>query len=1198
MAMNDNLVQKMDFQILIDQDSHFNFLTKEIPDIVSQHLENIIDRCLKELKLENQFFIIDRLEIDLGQLDLANFKNDLVDKFKAQFFKEIQKQIGEKSFNKIPDEELTYIIFLFFIKNGGRPWWLNNQVRHFGEFAEKAFALLPQKFIQHCKLFMRRPIYRKRIIENLPEDLLVRALTFDKRLSTNNPSNALYAIKEFFKQRYRHWNGNKISLAFKEVVLQLFLYPHKIDQPWKLNLAIVETIQNTHSEIVNFNGLNNEFLKYDVPLPRSNSDALNLTEKNSSVPSAKRDHLLIQGFQFYMENGYSKPGKIANYYKYHDINTLFRYLIANHLGEITALLLSLGRSSPIKKRFLGSILQEHLDEFFALVAPSKRKLFHWVDGVFKKVQEEYKPINQTFINVKKSINEITFELFLNKKLTSTNDENYLRFLFKQTARKFGIKYKDLLFFTIKALSNGDKRTSTYKFHQTLTAIYKKDILKNRLDFSVEQAEIGIYNPEERTGMNDYRNKDFIHNLFLSLYKQKQRSNESQVSDWLKTKLEVISMESTSDILSLWEVFAAKFALTPEQLLIPVLVEKHRNPSIRLSSESFDFWKNKYKLSGLYSQKKPDDIRLIQVLHDNKKWIPKSTIKGILLGMKLGARVEKLDFELVSTLIHTPVSPIIPLYFTWLDKILREGQLQTKKRTVYNWFLHQLIVLPKNELTLLFFQKKTLEFLQLDEELTADPKQPTGRKNLLKNERNELGKTHHPDFQQMALKSYPQQSTQALFRIIEILGRSSVLGIFPDSKKFGYKILFQILTTKYETEFLNLLKTHQFNKELRDYILVQAPGWLKKDLLNFINKSSLNPWNPTISSLKEYYEKTNWIKLKDSYLSDFIEKVLWGEIFEPTAHSFGDMIALIMQQALVEKLVTQKFWSDYYEFKSLGYSGILPRESSLVNEISALEGTDFLSYAEAFSKSKVKSAASKQILESILFDFNFPVGHSFEEYPVEEFKSYINKLIIGDKKVLIELLTKVDSPLLLERFLTLLDDSTLRFLIQEKHKKLGFPGLFKKIEAIFSFYKIKDKTKIKDFFSTWIGALYFETPSYIRLPSLYAHALELMVTEDVLAMSTIVSKNDWKPLLAILQLEEKEGELFFEELGWSDKEQERAEGFELTGKITGDFISESDFKAYIADLKPENKKVLIGLLEGVESPVLLLRLVKMLDEDTL
>ncbi|KAI9550099.1 hypothetical protein GHT06_004993 [Daphnia sinensis] len=691
----------------------------------------------------------------------------------------------------------------------------------------------------------RRPLYRRRILENISEDLLINVLTYDKDLDRAAYKDSIYSVKELFKRKYRHWNQSKISSAFKEIVLHLFLTPNRIDQPWKLELAILEAIQENHPDLVLDDAMgkwqNNKTRKI-----KNNDLDLKISLINQERRGFEKDFELLQGFQYYLQNGYQKPGKNSYSYKYQNINNLFEFLISKYLVEVVELLMSLGRSNVVKKRFLETISQELINRFFALVAPSKRKLLEWVIDVFQQVQEEYKPINQTFINVKKSINEITFELFLNQKLTSINDENYLRLLFRQTARKFGVR--------------------NFKFYEILASIYAKDILKNKRNIARERM-----------------------------------------------------------------LFAAK----------------------------------------------------------------------------------------------------------WLDEWLVLNKLQSRSKRIYNWFFHLLLHFPKKDLTLARLQQRTKEFFELSDNRSIELSLSNPKKEAPSTAQGQIKSALNMN-QESIFDDNSSKFVHAFFRIVEILGKEAVLRIFPDAKKFGDKILYQLLTSKYENEFFNLLKKHQFNKELRDYVLNQAPPWLKKDLLQFINKSSISSWQITIGMLKDYFEKTKWLKLKNNYLVDFIEKTVWAEIFDSSVFSFEALVNMVMQRAVLKDQLANKFWVDFSEFKSSTILSDTLQDSSLpVSQLGLLSNFDFLSYVEALGSKKIKNTSSIQVLERILFEFDFPVGHSFEGQ---------QKLVKANKKMLGSILNKVDSPFLLLRFLGLLDEDTLKYLILETQKSKGLNSVFKGLET--------------------------------------------------------------------------------------------------------------------------------------------------------
>ena len=1200
--MKDNLIQRMEFQIQIDQASHFDLLAKEIPALVSENLEDYIEQTIDELELGAQFLIIERLVLDLGRLDISNLKNEIKDKFKFHFLEELKKQLGQSKFTKIPDGDLTFFIFIFFIKNGLRPWWLNNQVRHFREFAHQAFLLQPQKFVSYFKFFIKHPTYRKRILDHLPEDLLVGVLIKEKKIDRIISPEAVFAIKDFLKKKYRYWNESKISQAFKEIILRLFLYGHPIDQAWKLNLAILTTLESLYPQGLKWSGLPGIWHHTAVQQSENQMEGKGFAqgEKGRSLPANRnRAEEYIQWFQFYLESGNSHPDIKSKNYNYREINYLFRYLISNQLDRVTSLLLSLGKGDAIKKRFLESISQELLDQFFSLIAPSKRKLMEWIFDVYQKVQEDYRPINQTLINVKKSINEITFELFLENKLNQINDENYLRYLFKQSSKKFGVKYKDLLFFTIKSLASGDKKYRVYKFFEILSSIYAKDILSGKPYFSVARSVIDWSHPDQIHGVGDYRSKKFIYDLFLSVYKFKQSGNVRLAGDWLETKLESHAIINTEDVLRLWEVFAAKFDLQPEQVLIPILVEKHKNSSIRLSRQAFNFWKNKYKLQGLHSRKKPEESLLIQTLQQYKNTIPRDTMRSILIGMTWDTQLEKLDFQRIASLIQPIDAQLVEGYLTWVNKLLIERQLVSKKSKVSNWFLHQLILQPYKNLKLEFLQRKTLEFLQSGDKLFGER---MGKANTKSPEKAGIkikgigGRSANvSEYPAMQSKKY----TQHALRLFEILGRGAILKIFPESKKYGDKILLQLMITKYEAEFFKLLKRHQFNEELQDYLLIQAPGWLKKQVLDFLFREALNPWGVTVSSLQGYFEKTKWIQLSGSSLLSFIETQLWVELFESTSISFGELAAKQLQNALAEGLITKVFWSDLSDFRSLEKGHLLPGKSHADHDLQILSDTDFIAYADVIRSRQLKGRTSaSQILESILFDHEFPKGHPFEEYQVEDFRSYIHDLLQVDKKVLLGLLEKTESPQILHRFLRLLDVKHLRMLIQEQHRRLGLPNILKQLDAVFSYFKIKGKSKITDFLVAWIETLYFRKPEKSTPSRLFAVVFSVMIEEGILSMESLILGADWKPLLSILQMDSRTGDLFLEELVRQVGDQREAQIIAPTEPVFPEISQMENFKSYFQGPGQVDRKVLLGILKQVQSPALLQRMLRLLDTSML
>ncbi len=1193
--MNDNLIQRMEFQIQIDQMSEFDLIAKEIPTLVSADLENIITQTIQSLEVDHQVILIEQLVLDLGRLNISNLKYELKEKFRLAFLTELEKNLINKRFARIPDQELSFFIFVYFVKNGIRPWWLSNRIEHFAVFANQAFLLQPSKFLSYLTEFIRRPEFRKRILDHLPEDLLVKALLREKRMDQVISSEAIFSIKDFLKRNFKNWSEMKINRAFKELLLFLFSYHQPIDRVWKFNLAIGDSLDRLNPLGSRWSGLPG------IIYPVSKDHRIGFAKHEFSPlvqrsRAAQLDHghdSYIQWFQFYLENGFASPDIRTAAYNYRNLNYLFKYLILNQFGLVTALLLRLGKSKVVKKRFLESISQEQLDQFFFILAPSKRKLLDWVVEVYQAVQQDYKPINQTFINVKKSINEITFELFLNKKLNQINDENYLRFLFKQSSKKFGVTYRNLLFFTLKSLASRDKKYRSTRFFETLQAIYEKDILRRTPYFSAARTGIDWTEPTSKLTAADFRNRDFIQRLFLYQYRQVKTPNLSSAADWLASKLESQTMDSITDLLRLWEVFATRFGLKAEQILIPVLLEKQKNPTIKLSDQEFNFWKRKYKIDGLYANKKLNRSRFLLTLRNYRQSLPPELMKSIILGIKWGKELEK-DFERIAALILPSSTKLVEQLLDWFEGIVSQKRLKANKYQVYNWILYQLAVLPKRNLTLESLQSKTLEYLQIEDkawESNVGSLTSSSIKRKIASRNTELNNFSQS---QTARTSFPK-SGHRIDRFFEIIGRSSVLAIFPESKRYGDKILLELMTSRFKDEFLELLKLHQFNEELQDYLLIQAPIWLKLRILDFLAEDSLQSWSVTVSSIQAHFEKTKWIKLTGASLTTFIEKNLWLEIHQSQRISLRELISQQLQSALSAGLISKSFFSDLSDFElwDKRFPDLYPTHSN--DAMGMLIGTDFLEYVRNVTKKSIQGSAKVQLLEYILLESKFPKEHPFEGYPLAEFRTYIQELIQAEKKSILRVLEQAKSSVSLLRFLSFFDVKQLSFVIDQTHRKRSIRLDSLQIYKILSILGIKEEPKIQEFFVAWVELLYigkFDPRDFVKFNLKF---FEKLIESGRVPLPSLILISDWNPIIQILGLEGEAKKLFLEKLGSLLRRQALCLNKETPIlKGSAEILVMKEMQSYIRGSRAFDLKVLIKYINQAESPVLLPPLLELLD----
>jgi hypothetical protein len=185
---NLNTIEKIEFQIQIENEKAFPMLSDEIPEAIVENLEAFMDKTLLELGIHNQQLIIPRLELNLGKLNLNHFKQDLIDKFKLFFLKEIQQTIKAPQVSSMSQADRAFFIVKYYIKFGSRPWWLEKDNNQLEFFFHQAYEAHPRKFINMLNGFYLQPIFRDRMLDALPENLLKKAI-----------ANQLKVNEEFFK---------------------------------------------------------------------------------------------------------------------------------------------------------------------------------------------------------------------------------------------------------------------------------------------------------------------------------------------------------------------------------------------------------------------------------------------------------------------------------------------------------------------------------------------------------------------------------------------------------------------------------------------------------------------------------------------------------------------------------------------------------------------------------------------------------------------------------------------------------------------------------------------------------------------------------------------------------------------------------------------------------------------------------------
>lgn len=136
-------------------------LQSELSRIQAQKLEAILDACLSEVTDASQIYRIDKLEVDLGNLDPENLEHDLVEKLgpalrdalgrRRREDLELSRQTGED-----PQARSNIELLAYFVQTGTVPWWADGKKpRIVEESVDQLIRRAPKLLIELLRTFVR-----------------------------------------------------------------------------------------------------------------------------------------------------------------------------------------------------------------------------------------------------------------------------------------------------------------------------------------------------------------------------------------------------------------------------------------------------------------------------------------------------------------------------------------------------------------------------------------------------------------------------------------------------------------------------------------------------------------------------------------------------------------------------------------------------------------------------------------------------------------------------------------------------------------------------------------------------------------------------------------------------------------------------------------------------------------------------------
>lgn len=193
----------------VDPEGKAALLQQQMGELYRQHLLPVIDRCCSRWSPPGARHQIDRLEIDLGKVDLERIDNDWIRQAAERIERELTQALQQtrKEAQATPLASATELLKLF-LKTGVLPWWADGGAPDVLEKAmEEALAggTSAEAFFRGLKTdLLHQGVGARRLIQAFSDDLLLR-LTLRLHPARRWEDSLISGMRAYLSQRVMDW---------------------------------------------------------------------------------------------------------------------------------------------------------------------------------------------------------------------------------------------------------------------------------------------------------------------------------------------------------------------------------------------------------------------------------------------------------------------------------------------------------------------------------------------------------------------------------------------------------------------------------------------------------------------------------------------------------------------------------------------------------------------------------------------------------------------------------------------------------------------------------------------------------------------------------------------------------------------------------------------------------------------------------
>ena len=210
-TQNLHRIRKQTIEISFESSVESTGLQNQVADVFYEKLQPRMEVLFDEMFGKNFHAVIDKLEIDIGSLELKNWEED----FTEQAILKLKEELAQVNKNEIDskknEETAANEAFFFFLENGYMPW--NNRFVSISEL-ENHLSVNEKLVVQIKKLVSKKSRAAERLVWQFSKDFTSRIITE----ITKDRENALTEIFALLEKLNLLQDGKLVdALTYKQI---------------------------------------------------------------------------------------------------------------------------------------------------------------------------------------------------------------------------------------------------------------------------------------------------------------------------------------------------------------------------------------------------------------------------------------------------------------------------------------------------------------------------------------------------------------------------------------------------------------------------------------------------------------------------------------------------------------------------------------------------------------------------------------------------------------------------------------------------------------------------------------------------------------------------------------------------------------------------------------------------------------------